>query len=179
MSFRQGTPFYELLITFVAASAGFTPVFDGEHYGGFLDGTIGAFPGRVCPEMRTNLGQRVQDVRSGAITRATAESSLACMLATAAWDVLCATEPPPAIMGRPEVQYLRHVRNAAAHGNHWHFSDRKGRETPDMPAQWRTASIDHSLKGRSNPLHGQQCFGNTLGSADLLRLMLDIEPLLM
>jgi len=46
---------------------------------------------------------------------------------------------------------------------------------PSRPAGWRGFTIDHTLKGEANPLHGKQCVGPVLGPADILELLSDIE----
>jgi len=176
IGFVPGSPFYELLTTFVVACAGLTPVFDAVHYEGFLEGVAGVFPGFVWRQMTTDLGKRIAEVRGGAIAQAIAENALCCMLANLAWQ-RTPFDSKHSLWTRPEVQYFRHVRNAASHGNQWFFSDAPGRETPDLPASWRGSTIDHNKKGSANPLHGTACFGTALGSADLWRLLLDIEPL--
>lgn len=173
ISLERGSLFYDLLITFVAAFAGLKAVFDAEHYEQFLNGTAGVFTGAVWPSMTTDLGERVKDIRGGAIDSSTAENALCCMLANAAWE-RTPFKPEHPLWEQLEVQYFRHVRNAASHGNQWFFKAR----SPDLPAEWRSSKIDATRKGDENEHQGRKCFGDTLGSADLLRLLLDIEALL-
>src|SRR5256885_15161252 len=54
MTLSKGSPFYELLITFVAATAGLTPVFDSVRYGDFLEGIAGHYQGKVWKSMTTD-----------------------------------------------------------------------------------------------------------------------------
>jgi len=74
----------------------------------------------------------------------------------------------------PVYEVLRHVRNAAAHGNTWWFSDRE----PRRPAKWRNFEIDPQ-KGDTNLLQGKPCFNGSLMPAALLFLVRDVEILLM
>jgi hypothetical protein len=173
-----GSLFYDLLVTFVAATAGLTPVFDPEHFEHFLEDREGIYFGRFWPTVKTDLAARVREIRAGAITAPAAEQALCCMLATAAWARFC-DRANRAAQHKPEAQVLRHIRNAAAHGNVFRFENPNGRRhgTPDREAKWLGMSIDHSVRGDDHPLQGQPCFGALVGSADLLRLLLDVQDL--
>lgn len=46
--------------------------------------------------------------------------------------------------GTPEMEFMRHVRNAAAHGNSFHFAHNE----PRRPAHFKGFVIDHALQGR-------------------------------
>jgi hypothetical protein len=69
---------------------------------------------------------------------------------------------------------LRHVRNAAAHGNTWSFNHKE----PSCPAKSRNFEISPQ-KADANPLQGKPCFNGSLMPADLLFLVRDVEILLM
>jgi hypothetical protein len=71
----------------------------------------------------------------------------------------------------PEFEFLRHLRNAASHGNVISLASIE----PRRPAHWRGQGFDHRVKGNSNPLNGKLCFGYLIGPADLLWLLWDIE----
>lgn len=180
LELRKGSPFFDMLATFVAATAGLTPVFDAEHYPAFLQGVGGEYRGKVWPTMTVDLGDAVGRFRTGILDASTAESQLCCMLANAAWEAARFKRKHPS-WDKPEVQFFRHVRNAASHGNRWSFEEPKGSRpgTPDLPAAWRGFELDHTRKGRDNPLQHLACFGRSLSSADLLRLLLDVETLLL
>ena len=177
IGFVLGSPFYELLTTFTVAYAGLNPIFDSVGYPEFLGEVQGVFQGFVWRQMTTDLGKRVAEVRGGAISHSEAQNALCCMLANSAWE-RAQPDLKGVDRGRPDVQYFRHVRNAASHGNRWHFSDKSRHREPAKAASWRGSAIDHNLKGSSNPLHDKPCFGSSLGAADVLRSLLDIEPLL-
>jgi hypothetical protein len=160
----------QLHLTFLAASAGLTPVYDAVHYDAFLAGTGGTFPGIHTGPVQADLGVVVSDIRRGLLPQADAEVGLSCMLANAAYEAFGVCDATHAKWTVPELQFLRHVRNAASHGNRWHFT------SPKLPlkhdAVWRGLSLDPPTQ------HGHQCFKLSLDSADLLRLLLDVEDLL-
>jgi hypothetical protein len=67
----------------------------------------------------------------------------------------------------PLMEFLRHLRNAAAHGNHWHFRA----DEPKRPAALRDLSLDRSF-------HGQEVFFETLAQGDFLDLLDDVQSYL-
>jgi hypothetical protein len=71
----------------------------------------------------------------------------------------------------PEIEFLRHVRNAFSHGNIFNFYNHE----PKLPAKWREILIDDNAKGSSNPLFGKPCWGNLLFTEDLYILLSEIE----
>ena len=73
--------------------------------------------------------------------------------------------------GQPEIEFLRHLRNAGSHGNKFKFEQWE----PKKVAEWNGFSIDFSLKGESNPLSDTQCFGYFIECGDLILLLKDID----
>lgn len=69
----------------------------------------------------------------------------------------------------PLWEFLRHCRNAAAHGGLFTF---KGGE-PRHPAEWGNYRIDRALQG--TPLFDDQIGKGLLSPGDPIRLLLDIE----
>ena len=69
----------------------------------------------------------------------------------------------------PLWEFLRHVRNAAAHGGSFYF---RGKE-PSRPATWRGRAINRNLQG--TPLFSAPVATGFLGSGDLLHLLSDID----
>ncbi len=67
----------------------------------------------------------------------------------------------------PLLQFARHLRNACAHGNRWHFL---GGE-PKLPAALRGSALDNSL-------HGTQAIMGWLGPGDYLDFLDDLAELL-
>lgn len=171
IEFVEGRGYYQLVMTFLAATAGLTPVFDAEHHRDFLVGTAGVYRGVVAGDVSIDLHAIIATIRGGAISATDAVNSLCCMLANAAWEQTPALHKGSALFEDPEVQFSRHLRHGASHGNAWHFM---GRE-PKLPACWRSVKIDHELKSYKNPLHGRQLFGSDFAPADLIVLLYDIE----
>lgn len=68
-------------------------------------------------------------------------------------------------------EFFRHIRNASSHLNVFQLNHKE----PANPAKWRSATIDHNLKGDVNTLQNQSCFGYFRGGADILELLMDIE----
>jgi len=63
----------------------------------------------------------------------------------------------------PLMEFLRHLRNACAHGNRWYFT---GTE-PKNPAVWRHLTVEPAW-------HGQRAMYGTLGPAEYLDLLDDL-----
>jgi hypothetical protein len=71
----------------------------------------------------------------------------------------------------PEFEFLRHIRNAGSHQNKFNFFPKE----PSLPAYWKEAIIDHTKKGKDNPLFGTGCFGTYFGVPDIIDLLKEIE----
>ena len=69
-------------------------------------------------------------------------------------------------------KFLRHVRNAAAHDNRFHFGAAKQRERTlaGLPVRWRNKTIDASLEK-------SRLFHDFLGVGDFLFLLSDVTAL--
>ncbi len=67
----------------------------------------------------------------------------------------------------PELEFFRHLRNAASHGGVWNF---RGNE-PSRQASWRGRQL-------SNVLNGGRLFDVNLRPGDLLVFLSDVEKLL-
>lgn len=69
----------------------------------------------------------------------------------------------------PLWEFLRHLRNAVAHGGRFHFL---GRE-PVRPAIWRSKSIERSMQNAA--VFGAPVDTGFLGTGDVLHLLADID----
>jgi hypothetical protein len=69
-------------------------------------------------------------------------------------------------------RFLRHIRNAAAHENHFYFGigRQRDRTLAGLPARWRNKTIDAVVEGK-------QLFHEFLGAGDLLFLLSDVSAL--
>lgn len=165
--------FYNLVLTYLVASAGLTPVYDAANYPEFMKGVAGVFPGKVTFHARADLAECVKLARDGTIPQRQAEISLCCMLANAAYESISKSDRNK-LKGTPVFEFLRHTRHAASHGNIWHFFPNE----PSTRAEWNHIVLDESRRGDLNPLQNHACFYGTLQPADLLYLLRDVERLL-
>lgn len=113
-----GGPLFEHMATFLVAWSGLMSAFDGVRYPNFMDHVAETFSGRVSA--RVDVAQCIRDVRAGALKREQAEISLCSMLATVAYDSK-KDEIKALAAQQPVCEFFFHVRNAAAHGDNWHF----------------------------------------------------------
>ena len=163
-------PFFEHMATFMVAWAGLMSAFDEARYGNHMDSIAETFAGKA--RARVDIAESIRAARAGTLKRERSEISLCTMLAVTVKESLSDADRNK-IKG-PVYEVLRHVRNAAAHGNTWSFNDRE----PSRPAKSRNIEIDPQ-KGDANPLQGKPCFNGSLMPADLLFLVRDVEILLM
>jgi hypothetical protein len=158
------------MATFMVAWAGLMSAFDEARYGNHMDSIAETFAGRI--HGRVDLAESIRAARAGTLKRERSEISLCTMLAVTVKESLSDADREK--VEGPVYEVLRHVRNAAAHGNVWSFNNRE----PSRPAKSRSFEIDPS-KGNANPLQGKPCLNGSLMPADLLFLVRDLEILLM
>ena len=79
----------------------------------------------------------------------------------AIWDLFATQETYPSIANEPEIQFLRHVRNACAHDGRFNFTELK------HAARWRDKQITMAAVGTI-------ALPGFLADGDLVLLMLDI-----
>ncbi|MGA7540903.1 MAG: hypothetical protein WBW93_19270 [Steroidobacteraceae bacterium] len=163
------------MLTYLVASAGLTPVYDGANYSDFLKGVTGVFHGAAAGTAQSDLFECVTLARSYGLPLLDAQISMCCMLSNTAFESMSDKAKSNT---DPSIQFFRHVRNAPSHGNKWHFRDTKNLKEPRLPAHWNGIRLDHNMQGKKNPLHGHQCFFHTIGPADLLYLLRDVERFL-
>jgi hypothetical protein len=80
-----------------------------------------------------------------------------------AWELLAGRKVVSIHDDRPNVQFLRHVRNGAIHGNRIQL----GRKEPVNPARWRNVEIVKAIQGK-------RVFFEFLNYADALWLIKDV-----
>ena len=164
--FTQDSPFYEMVMAFLAATAGMEAVFEKETPPAPGPDQIAWYRGKVKPDLAIDMGQ-VNALRlSGDLTADSVMKSLCCMLLCTAYTVADAHNDQS-----PEFEVFRHLRNAAAHGNYFYFK----KDEPRRRASWGRFVIDDKLKGSFNPLSGVECVGDTISPADALALLKSIE----
>jgi hypothetical protein len=164
--FAQGRPFFEMVMSFLAATIGMGPVFDPANPLKLSPQSIAWYRGIVRPHLLIDMNQVHHQCISGGLSAETAVKALCCMLLNSAYEVA-----KPHKDTSPEFELFRHLRNAASHRNQFTFTTRE----PAGPAAWNRLTIDDSLKGAANPLSGIECVGATVSPADVLALLHDIE----
>lgn len=98
---------------------------------------------------------------SGPAVQATVDQ-MSAAFAAAMWELLKSQAHYDAIATKPDIQFLRHLRNACGHGGHWNFGELV------HPAAWR----DKELRMEHV---GQAAFGGLLKHGDLMLLLIDID----
>jgi hypothetical protein len=91
----------------------------------------------------------------------TAFSEINKIFLVSAWEILKDTKTYNAIATKPDIQFLRHVRNGCAH-NKFNFTDLK------HPAKWRDKKITMALIGTA-------VFPSFIKDGDPILLLIDIN----
>lgn len=164
--FGQGRPFFEMVMSFLAATVGLGPLFDPTNPLDLSAAKVAWYRGKVKPALAIDMQQVHRQCVSGVFSAEAAVKTLSCMLLNSAFEVAKNHNDRS-----PEFEVFRHLRNAASHGNRFAFAASE----PRRPAAWSTLTIDENLKGAANPLHGIECVGATVSPADVLGLLNDIE----
>jgi len=164
--FTRDSPFFELVMSFLAATMGMGPVFEKEGLVSPDTATIAWYRGKVRPGLAIDMGQIHTLCASGDLSADAVMKSLCCMLINTAYSMA-----EPYNDQSPAFEVFRHLRNAASHGNNFFFK----KDEPRLPASWGAFVIDEKLKGRFNPLFGVECIGDTFSPADALALLQNIE----
>jgi hypothetical protein len=153
-----------MVSTFLISAVGLGPVFDSANPLDLRTDLIAGFAGSVTPSFAIDTAQ----IHRTALQLGPDQAlrSLCCMLVNTAYETVAESNDQS-----PEFEFFQHVRNAASHGNVFNFFPRE----PTRPASWRSVTIDTTLKGTANPLHGSLCFGGLIAPADAIALLSDIE----
>lgn len=122
--------------------------------------------GMKIHQLHIPMLQIYQSNVSGSLPQKEYHRHLCIMLTIAAYEAIRIRN-----VQTPLVEYLRHLRNACAHGNRFNLSANE----PARPASWQTYVIDHQLRGDANPLQGKMVFGEYFWVADILQLLSDVE----
>lgn len=164
--FLQGRPFFEMVMSFLAATVGMGPVFDPSNPLRLSPASLAAYPGIVRSHLTISMDQVHRQCTTGGLSANAAVDHLCCMLLNSAYETA-----KPHTDKSPEFELFRHLRNAASHRNRFNFRNHE----PALPALWSGFAIDHNLKGTSNPLFGAACVGHVVSAGDVLALLHDIE----
>ncbi len=164
--FTQGRPFFEMVMSFLAATVGMGPVFDPTNPLALSPEKIAWYQGRLKPDTVIDMNQIHQQCTSGALTANAAVTALCCMLINSTYEIA-----KPHNDNSPEFEFFRHIRNAASHRNRFNFLPHE----PSRPAAWSGFVIDHTRHGLANPLANTECAGLLLSPGDILALLHEIE----
>jgi len=164
--FQQGRPFFEMVMSFLAATVGMGPVFDPKNPLQLSSDTIACYQGKLKPETSIDMHQIHQQCINGALTPETAVTTMCCMLINSTYEVAKDSNDHT-----PEFEFFRHIRNAASHNNRFNFY----KTEPSRPASWSGFTIDDTKKGSANPLANKECVGTVISPSDILALLYEIE----
>lgn len=166
VQFDQGRPFFDMVGTFMVAVSACPAIFSAENRMNIDRSQYVAMTGVHVSGKHLFPIEVFEQAQAGHITLPHFVGNCCMMLANMAYESVKDKNDHS-----PEFEFFRHVRNASSHRNLFTFSQKE----PSRPAAWRTAILDHTKKGCSNPLQGTHCFGPVLGPADLVDLLTDIE----
>jgi hypothetical protein len=95
-----------------------------------------------------------------------------CLVAVFAFENLKNTEIYDAVQNDTDVNFLRHLRNAAAHGNSFNFIDSRSRKVIDPgKVRWRGKIIEKGLQDKT-------AFPDFFGVGDFAYLFEDISKII-
>lgn len=166
IQFDKGKPFYDIVATFMVAMSGCPAIFNNGNPMRYTKEQYVSISGVHVPGKHLHPLDVYEQAQAGHTTQVFFVGHTSMMVANLAYESV------KRLTNRsPEFEFLRHVRNAASHWNRFTFYENE----PCRPASWRGVVLDHMMKGSSNPMHGRECFGATLGPADLIQLLADVE----
>lgn len=167
--FNKSLYFHDLVSSFSISLCGCPVIFE-SHFDVYQSKTqLFSFPGVHSPDKHLAPHQLRRQAQQGSIDKAQHIASCCMMLANTAYESVKDFND-----GSETFEFFRHIRNASSHLNVFQFNQKE----PAKPAKWRTAKLDHSLKGENNPLFNKVCFGYYMGVADILELLMDIEKII-
>ena len=166
VQFDKGKPFYDMVATFMVALSSCPAVFNAGNPMKYEPSQYISINGVLVPSKHLFPIEAYEQAQSGHTTMPFFLGHCCMMLANLAYESVKDLNDHS-----PEFEFFRHVRNAASHQNRFSFRD----DEPRRPASWRGAVLDHTTKGSMNPKQSKECFGSTLGPADLIELLGDIE----
>ncbi len=168
IEFKRDGLFYRMVTSYMAAVCGLL-IFRKEFR--FDRSVKVGLASREYPALEI-VPQEVKDMfDAGGFGLGGVTDSLAYMLVNAAYETVADnyrnTQWLSLRQKHPELEFFRHLRNAASHGGVWTF---RGDE-PSRPAEWRGRKLTKSLEGK-------RLFDADLKPGDLLVLLSDVEKML-
>lgn len=171
--FQSDKPFYPMVTTFFSSIAGLQAFVDPSNPLNIKPNQRLPIQGKVHRQFSISVYELFQHHRGVHISSSQLTASLCCMLVNTAYESVkeLITEKNN---GSPTLEFFRHIRNAASHGNKFWFHT----DQPKYCAMWRGKSIDYLQKGDANPLQKTVCFFDFVGPADVVLLLWDVEQIL-
>jgi hypothetical protein len=163
------SPFFPYVCAFTVATVGIGPVFDKTNPLKLSRELIAYYGGRIESHLRIDTEQVAQLVQSDRLTPGPVVDALCGMTL-----ISCYVAVEDRNDKSPLFEFLRHCRNAAAHGNRFNFKDWE----PSRAATWRTIDLDHPRKGATNPRQNAELCSSTLAPADVLALLIDVDKII-
>lgn len=166
IQFKQGLPFFEMVMSFMTSLSTVSFILNNDKLINLKDKDYVSFEGRWVEPRHFFPHDVINNIKGGQFTFPAYINSCCCMLANAAYETVKERNDKS-----PGFELLRHIRHASSHQNKFNFFDHE----PSSPAYWKEAKIDHSLKGKDNPLYDSECFGTFFGVTDIIDLLKEIE----
>lgn len=167
--FRKDLFFYDLVSSFSVSLCGCPLIFDKEIPTYLPPNQSLSFSGNYTNNKQMSPYSIKVLADKGYINKQTHIASCCMMLANTAYESVKQFND-----GSEIFEFFRHIRNASSHLNVFLFNHKE----PSSSARWRGAVLNNVLKGEKNPLYKKQCFGQFLGVADILDLLMDIEKII-
>lgn len=153
-----------MVAAFLLSTVGLGPVYEPDNPLDLSAGSLAWFRGFIEPELRIDLEQIRQLTQH--LPSSSAVNELCGMLVISAHAIALETVGGSnGVAKSPTLEFFRHIRNAAAHGNRFTFGPRE----PKWPAKWRGLILDRVTHANV------QCFGKLLNPADALALLGDVQ----
>ena len=167
--FEQSGPFYEMVTSYMVAVCGLMffrrPGYDPSDKIGLASTEHHAV--EILPTEVINL------IKSGAVPLGVVTDSLARMLINAAYEAAQDRYADSRWVDMrskyPELEFFRHLRNAASHGGF--FNLRNNEPNPNRKAEWRGKTVSASLAGKL-------MFDVGIKPGDLFAFLWDVEQII-
>lgn len=166
IQFRQGLPFYEMVMSFMTSLSTVSFILNNEKLVELKEKDYVSIEGKWVKPRHFFPHDVVTNIKTGKFLIETYINSCCGMLANTAYESVKENNDKS-----PEFELLRHIRNASSHQNKFNFFPKE----PTSPSFWKEAKIDHEKKGKENSLYGTQCFGVFFGVPDIIDLLKEIE----
>ena len=168
IQFPQDSPLYPMVTAYMAAVCGMLIFrkefsFDMSVKVGFASSE---YPALAIIPQQIKAMYEVGGFGLGGVTDA-----LSCMMINIAYEAVAHHYGKDAWLElrrkHPELDFFRHLRNAASHRATWYFKKKE----PSRRAEWRRRKIEKGW-------HGKPLFNETLKPGDLLVFLGDVQKLL-